>query len=103
MLALMGGVTVDITERDRIERALRESEEQFRQVTDHIQEVFWLSDAAKNLVLYVSPAYESIWGRSRESLYVSPKSWLEAVHEVDRERVWNAALTKQVLGQYDEE
>ncbi|HEX8750277.1 MAG TPA: PAS domain S-box protein, partial [Nitrospira sp.] len=94
---------MDITERDRIEQALRDSEEQFRQVTDHIQEVFWLSDTAKNVVLYISPAYESIWGRSRESLYLSPRSWLEAIHEDDRARVLDAALTKQVLGQYDEE
>jgi PAS domain S-box-containing protein len=103
MVALVGGVAVDITERNRIERALRESEEQFRQVTEHIQEVFWLSDTAKNAVLYVSHAYESIWGRSRESLYRAPRSWLEAIHPDDRARVLNAALTKQVNGQYDEE
>ncbi len=94
---------MDITERNRIVRALQESEEQFRQVTEHIQEVFWLSDTAKNVVLYISPAYESIWGRSRESLYLSPRSWLDAIHADDRERVLHAALTKQVLGQYDEE
>jgi len=101
--AVNRGVTVDITERNRIVRALQESEEQFRQVTEHIQEVFWLSDTAKNVVLYISPAYESIWGRSRESLYLSPRSWLDAIHADDRERVLHAALTKQVLGQYDEE
>lgn len=94
---------MDITERNKIETALRESEEQFRQVTEHIQEVFWLSDTLKNEVLYVSPAYASIWGRSCESLYRSPRSWLEAIHPEDRERVWEAALTKQAAGTYDEE
>ena len=103
MLAMVGGVAVDITDRNRIEKALRESEEQFRQVTEHIQEVFWLSDTAKNAVLYISPAYESIWGRSCESLYLSPRSWLDAIHPDDRERVLEAALTKQVIGTYDEE
>jgi PAS domain S-box-containing protein len=102
-LHLLGGVAVDITDRKRMETALRESEEQFRQVTEHIQEVFWLSDTLKNEVLYISPAYESIWGRSCQSLYRSPRSWLEAIHPQDRERVLEAALTKQTLGIYDEE
>jgi PAS domain S-box-containing protein len=102
-LALIGGVAVDITERNKIETALRETEDQFRQVTEHIQEVFWLSDTAKNSVLYVSPGYESIWGRSCESLYRSPRSWLEAVHPDDRQRVFEAALAKQMTATYDEE
>ena len=67
-IELLGGVAVDITDRKNIETALRESEERFRQVTEHIQEVFWLSDPLKNEILYVSPAYESIWGRTCESL-----------------------------------
>jgi two-component system sensor kinase len=102
-LDFLGGVAVDITDRKRMETALRESEERFRQVTEHIQEVFWLSDTLKNEVLYISPAYEWIWGRSCESLYRSPRSWLEAVHPDDRDRIFQAALTKQVLGTYDEE
>ena len=97
------GVPVDNTERKKIETALRESEEQFRQVTEHIQEVFWLSDTLKNEVLYISPAYEAIWGRTCESLYRSPRSWLEAIHPEDRARVLEAALTKQAAGTYDEE
>ena len=57
------------TERRRVEQVSRESEERFRQLAENIQEVFWMNDPATNQVLYVSPAYERIWGRTCASLY----------------------------------
>lgn len=100
-----GAVVVfrDITERREAERLLRESREQFRQLAEHIREVFWMTDPAKERMLYVSPGYEEIWGRSCESLYASPQSWLNAIHPEDRPRVVEAATHKQVGGTYDEE
>ena len=53
-------------------------------------------------VLYVSPAYEKIWGRTCASLYESPHQWLQAIHPDDRERVLAAAIAKQNRGEYDE-
>ena len=102
---VVGAVVVfkDITERIRAEEALRESEERFCQVTENIREVFWLSDLEKNALLYISPAYEDIWGRTCASLYLSPRSWIEAIHPDDRDRVLHAALTKQVGGEYNEQ
>jgi PAS domain S-box-containing protein len=37
-------------------------------------------------MLYVSPAYEKVWGRSCQSLYDDPHSWLDAVHPDDNDR-----------------
>jgi PAS domain S-box-containing protein len=91
-------------ERTRSEEALRESEERFRQLAENIHEVFWLTDPAKNVILYVSPAYETIWGRSRAGVvYASASSWLDSVHPEDKEAVRNAAASKQAEGTYDEE
>jgi two-component system cell cycle sensor histidine kinase/response regulator CckA len=94
--------TEDITARRQAVESLRESEERFRQMTEAINEVFWLTDPAKHEMLYVSPAYERIWGRTCASLYADPLTWLEAIHPEDRERVRDGAVSRQAAGQYDE-
>jgi PAS domain S-box-containing protein len=103
--AVTGAVVVfrDITERQEAERAVQESQERFRQLAEHIREVFWMTDPAKRHMLYISPGYEEIWGRSRESLYASPQSWLDAIYPEDRARVLEASMHKQVVGTYDEQ
>ena len=84
------------------EAALRASEEKFRQLAENIQEAFWISDPAKEAMIYISPAYETIWGRTCASLYARPQDWMEAIHPEDRDRVRRAALTKQATGTYKE-
>ncbi len=81
----------DITERCRAEQALRDSEERFRQLAEHISGVFWIADPRLREMLYVSPAYETVWGRTCRSLYREPRTYLEAVHPEDRERILAAA------------
>jgi len=93
----------DVTERKRAEAALRESEENFRQLAENITEVFWITDPTKNEMVYVSPAYEAIWGHKYAEVFQSPHSWLDAIHPDDRQRIADAAMTKQVRGNYDEE
>jgi PAS domain S-box-containing protein len=93
----------DVTEQKEAQRAVDESQERFRQLAEHIKEVFWISDPIKSRIIYISPGYEEIWMRSCKSLYASPESWLEAVHPDDRNRVYEAALNKQIMGTYDEQ
>jgi PAS domain S-box-containing protein len=97
------GAKVLALKAERVESALSDTQERFRQLAEHIREVFWLSDPEKNDILYISPGYEEIWGRSCQSLYDSPRSWLENLHPEDRDRVLEAALQKQTGGTYDEE
>ena len=92
----------DVTRRKQEEETLRASEERFRQIAENIREVFWMTDVTKREMIYISPGYEEIWGRSRESLYASPNDWAESLHPDDRDRVLEAALTKQAEGKYNE-
>jgi PAS domain S-box-containing protein len=80
----------DITERKRVAHTLQESELKFRQLAENITEVFFLVSADGKETLYISPAYETVWGRSCESLYARPSSWLEAVHPEDVENLLSA-------------
>lgn len=88
----------DITERIRIERQLRDSEERFRQIAESIHEVFWMSQPDRSKMLYVSPAYEETWGRTCASLYENPHSIAEAVHP-DDQPLMDAFLARQQRGE----
>ncbi len=73
----------DITSRVQAETELRESRERFRQLAEHIDEVFWLFDWKAQKVLFVSPAYETVWGRAIEDLYQNYAEWGESIHPED--------------------
>lgn len=77
----------DITERKLVEYELKSSEEKFRQMTENIEEVFWIIDPKMSQIVYISPGYQKIWGCSRESLFDNPRSWIESIHPEDRKNV----------------
>jgi diguanylate cyclase (GGDEF)-like protein/PAS domain S-box-containing protein len=74
----------DVTARKQADEALRASDLRFRQMAESIQDVFFLNEVGTSRVLYVSPAYEQIWGRSCADLYANPQAWMEAIHPEDR-------------------
>ena len=80
------GISPDITELKQALLALLSSEEKFRQLAENVREVFWMMTRDAERLLYVSPAYEQIWGRTCESAYQNPMLWLEAIHPEDLEQ-----------------
>ncbi len=94
---------IEINERKKTENALFKSEERFRQIAENIKEVFWLTDWKEHKVIYVSPAFESIWGRDAKILYESPMLWIKSIHPEDSKRVRNAFLKNVTNGSYDED
>ena len=95
-------ILTDITEQKRTEQSLRESETRFRQMAENIEEVFWMIEyPERSRMIYISPAYEKIWGRTCQRLYAKPDSLMEAIHPEDRDAV-EAAFSLQAEGKYDE-
>jgi PAS domain S-box-containing protein len=77
-----------LTDCKHIEEILRQNESKFRTLAEGIEEVFWLTRPDEpEQVIYVSPAYEKIWGRTCEELYTNPRLWVEAIHPEDQESV----------------
>jgi len=85
----IGAIAIDITEQQKTEAALRESEAKFRQLAENIHQVFFMISADIEMI-YISPAYEKIWGRSCQSLYENPQSWMSSIHPEDSPQVMTA-------------
>jgi hypothetical protein len=72
------GSDIDITDL--------QSQERFRELAENIDQVFWMLDLETKEVLYVSPAFERVWGCSSAALCRS-RDWLaETVDAEDRNR-----------------
>ena len=70
--------------RQQLEIQLRQRETDFRQLAENIDEVIFLTDHSNSVMLYISPAYERVFGRSCASLYADPASWTAAIHPDDQ-------------------
>jgi two-component system sensor histidine kinase/response regulator len=83
-LATTASRAAQFVRRKRSDEALRASEERFRQLAEHVREVFFIAEPEPAGIIYLSPAYETIWGRPRQEVYRRREAWLDAVHPDDR-------------------
>jgi diguanylate cyclase (GGDEF)-like protein/PAS domain S-box-containing protein len=91
----------DVSVRLRAERALQESEEQFRQLANNIPQVFWITDVRQKETLYLSPATETLLGWPLQEIRDNPRVLVKTLHHEDRSRVYAARKTA-TAGGYDE-
>ncbi|KQP14628.1 PAS domain-containing protein [Methylobacterium sp. Leaf93] len=82
------GAASDVTARRNAETALRESEERLSQFGEASSDVLWMRDAATFQWIYITPAFETIYGLDRVTALSGNHlvSWAELIVPDDRER-----------------
>lgn len=97
----VAGTTEDITERHEMQAALASSERRFREIAETVREAFWVASADVRQIEYISPAYETLLGRSAEALLRDGEDWYRAVHPEDVGWVREAFETLAEGKEYD--
>jgi PAS domain S-box-containing protein len=85
---------IDLTEKvkSKIEiDALLEDYPSLKQIMQNIKQVMWMLDRSNDHIVYVSPAFETVWGRSCESLYADSLTLIKSVHPEDRVKVMSTS------------
>lgn len=75
------------------------SQQLLRRIAEGFPHVLWLASPDMDRILFVSQAYETVWGSSRASLCENPAAWLAAIVPEDQERV-TEALGGKVAGKF---
>jgi PAS domain S-box-containing protein len=83
---IIGGAVMlqDLANRNLTVQALADSEERFRELTENLEDVFWLYSLNPLALLYISPSYEKLFGRPVQELYDDPASFLQWIHTDDQ-------------------
>ena len=83
----MTGLVRDISQRRAAELAQHRSDMRLRQITETIDDAFWLISLDDSTPFYISPGFETIYGRPCAVAQATVAGWLEAVHADDRARM----------------
>jgi PAS domain S-box-containing protein len=86
----------------RAQEVQLDTEERLQQMADNIQEIFWMIYAETKKALYVTEAYETITGRSCQSLLENPSSYEQLIHPEDRVHVLAKLGEATQTGHFDE-
>ena len=85
-------ISTDISERKKMEESLLESETKFRQLTENINDVYWLRNFPGNRdeIYYISPSFTEIFGGDIATVYQKPNYFLSFIHPEDKDEVFTA-------------
>ncbi len=84
------GTATEITSRKLAEKALIESELKFKQISNVIDDIFWIGDPLKNKFVFISPAVEKITGYVQEDFLRDRNNWAKIIHTDDHKKVRKA-------------
>ncbi|MES2714425.1 MAG: PAS domain-containing protein [Pseudomonadota bacterium] len=77
-------LAVDISAQVAAQQAQQRQEQLFRELHQSLAEVLWMASADGQQVLYVSPAFESVYGLPASAFQRDPSLWLAHVHPDDQ-------------------
>ncbi|GAB3047528.1 PAS domain-containing sensor histidine kinase [Spirosoma pulveris] len=78
-----------------LEKQLLDSERRFRDIAENVDEIFWIRDLHSPTFLYMNPAYQTYSGRSPQTVYENPFSFLDAIQPEDRALTREAFMSSQ--------
>lgn len=87
------GIAQDVTDAQKLEEDLQIANKFLPKLAEKMEHsVFWVRDASLKKQLYLSKAFEKIWGRAPEFLFKDPEAWLDTILPEDRHRDPNSML-----------
>jgi len=88
LIAFSQGVMFDVTERRKAEEQLRETEERYRAIVEHVPAAIYVDRADETMQsIYVSPQIEQLTGWTPEEYLSNPELWLDRMREDYREEI----------------
>ncbi len=76
---------------------LQENEIIFRHLIQNLSEIFYVSDPRKPEIIYMSQAYEKVFGEGVQKIYENPTAYLDLIFEEDKSKA-RKAVAKQLKG-----
>ncbi|HEY9619542.1 MAG TPA: PAS domain-containing protein, partial [Crinalium sp.] len=95
--------TRDISDRKKIEEALRQSQGQLNSILNSLEDVVWSVAAQTGEILYYSPNAEDLYGRPASDFFGDLNLWFKVVHPDDRDRAVAACEAMRETGSQDVE
>lgn len=80
----------DITDRITAQREYQDTADRLQEIAGATHDVLWMFDSDWSELLFINPAYETVFGQSTERLERDPTAFLDAVHPDDVSAVTEA-------------
>lgn len=96
-----GFIAISNVDKNILDKLI-DCEERFKQITDHIRDLFFLFDLTIKSFIYVSPGYQTLFERKIETIYADKESWLEIVHPDDLAHVKKQFIKHYITGSFEE-